>query len=150
MNNNQQETSDTEYPINANIQIQKSDTHFRGVFAKTPFKKGELIERCPMVPLANRSRYQNDSVIWDYLYGHTNCSCQECKNHGFVFYMVLGYGMIYNHNDQPNAIWIFQYDKLYADLIAETDIEHNQEIFVSYGTKYWEHREQKVENAKNN
>lgn len=139
-----------DYPINSKTKIGESKIHLRGVFSTTTIQKGELIERCPLVPLLNRSRYQHDATIWDYLYGHTNCSCQECKNHGFVFYMVLGYGMIYNHDDNPNASWVFYYDKLYADLIAEKNIETDQEIFVSYGTKYWEAREQKVDDAKNN
>jgi uncharacterized protein len=136
-----------EYPINNKVFIGKSDVHFRGVIASQPVKIGEIIERCPLVPLSNRSRYQYDPTVWNYMYGHTNCDCKECKNHGFVFYMVLGYGMIYNHKDEPNASWVFHYDHFYADLIASKDIEKEEEIFVSYGDKYWENREKY--NAKN-
>lgn len=148
--NTKPETKAVEYQVNTNVRISESDVHYRGVFSISEIKKGDLIERCPMVPLSNRSRYQQDPTIWDYMYGHTDCPCQECKNHGFIFYMILGYGMIYNHHESPNSSWTFHYDHLYADLIAEVDIQKDQEVFVSYGRKYWESRQTKVDDAKNN
>jgi len=108
----------------------------RGVFATTDISEGELIERCPMVKMGWRANYQKDPVIWQYLYSH-RCDCNDCKNHGPLFYMVLGYGMIYNHQDYPNADWKFDYDKLYADVIANKNIAKDEEIFVSYGNNYF-------------
>ena len=108
----------------------------RGVLATADIAAGELIERCPMVKMGWRSNYLKDPVIWQYLYSH-RCDCNECKNHGSSFYMVLGYGMIYNHQDYPNADWKFEYDKLYADVIANKSIAKDEEIFVSYGNNYF-------------
>lgn len=108
----------------------------RGVLATADISAGELIERCPMVKMAWRSNYLKDPVIWQYLYSQ-RCNCNDCKNHGSTFYMVLGYGMIYNYQDIPNADWKFEYDKLYADVIANKDILKGEEIFVSYGSGYF-------------
>lgn len=142
---------DIEFLQQTKIKLGFSNIHFRGVFATADINSGEIIERCPMVPLAFRSRYHNDPQIWEYLYTQPICPCNECKNHGFVFYMVLGYGMMYNHQDTPNTRWHFDYSKLIADVIAERDIKTGEEIFVSYGDKYFKNREKIDQNyAKDN
>lgn len=133
------------------IKIDYSPIHFRGIFATDDIKSGEIIERCPMVPLAFRSRYHSDPQIWDYLYSQPMCPCSECKNHGFVFHMVLGYGMLYNHQDIPNTKWSFNFQQLFADVVAVKDISKGEEIFVSYGDKYFKNREKSGQpDAKNN
>lgn len=135
-----------EFLQSTKIKIGLSDIHFRGIFATKDIYSGEVIERCPLVPMAHRSKYQQDPQIWEYLYSQPMCPCNECKNHGFVFYMVLGYGMLYNHQDAPNTKWHFDYPNLIADVIAERDIKANEEIFVSYGTKYFLNKEKKTSN----
>lgn len=111
-----------------------------GVFATEDINEGDVVERCPMVKLAWRSNYIHDPSIWKYCYGQPRCDCSDCKNHGGFMWMVLGYGMIYNHQDIPNTKWVFNYDKAYADVIATKPITGGQEIFVSYGTSYWRNR----------
>ena len=54
--------------------------------------------------------------------------------------MVLGYGMVYNHQDIPNTKWEFKYNLEYADVVASKDIKKGQEIFVTYGTEYFKNR----------
>lgn len=131
------------------IEVRLSDVHFRGVFAKTHISKNQIIEECPIVPLSNRSRYHNDPAVINYMYANKNCDCSECKNHGYIYYMVLGYGMLYNHNETPNAQWNFDYKNFIAKLVAVQDIQESEEIFVSYGK---EHMVNYIgsENAKNN
>jgi hypothetical protein len=55
--------------------------------------------------------------------------------------MVLGYGMIYNHQDTPNTLWKFRYKDLVADVIASKKIKNGEEIFVSYGSDYFRGKE---------
>jgi len=137
---------------NPYLEIRLSPIHYRGVYVNSKIKKGNILEQCPMVPLTNRSRYQNDQTIWDYLYANKNCDCKECQVHGVVFYMILGYGMIYNHGEKPNASWEFNYDDLIATLMATEDIEENTEILVSYGPDYFKTRPgyNQTSDAKNN
>lgn len=118
------------------IEVRLSDVHFRGVFAKTTIAKDQIIEECPLVPLSNRSRYHNDPTIINYVYANKNCDCTECKTHGFIYYMTLGYGMLYNHSENPNAQWHFDYKNLIAKLIATTEINRSDEIFISYGNEH--------------
>ena len=134
------------------IKVGLSDIEGRGVFATREIKEGDIIERCPMVPLAFRSRYHSDPQIYKYLYSQPTCPCNECKNHGFKFHMVLGYGMLYNHQDNANTEWQFDFPNHLADIIAIKDIKSGDEIFVDYGNKYF-NDQQKIENtdnAKNN
>jgi len=134
------------------IKVGFSDIEGRGIFSIRDIKEGDLIERCPMVPLGFRSRYHSDPQIYKYLYSQPTCPCNECKVHGFKFYMVLGYGMIYNHQDNPNTEWQFDFPNLVADVMAIKDIPSGKEIFVDYGTKYFNDQPkiENTDNAKNN
>ena len=109
----------------------------RGVFALDDIKKGNIIERCPLIEMAYRSKYQLDPQIFGYMYAQPPCSCPECDKHGFILHMALGYGMMYNHQDDPNALWKFNYTQLLGDVIAVKDIMRGDEIFVSYGNCYF-------------
>lgn len=127
-----------EYLPAGNIILGDSGIHGRGVFALKNFKAGEIIERCPLVEMANRSKYQIDSQVYAYMYAQPPCECDECEKHGFIFHMALGYGMMYNHQDNPNALWKFNYTQLLGDVIAIKDIIAGQEIFVNYGNCYFD------------
>jgi SET domain-containing protein len=110
-----------------------------GVVATKDIEPGELVERCYMVPLAHRGRYQNDPQIKRYLYSN-RCPCDQCMIHGGTMYMVLGYGMIYNHQDAPNTEWSFHWDRNYADIHCIKHIKTGEEVFVSYGPNYFKDR----------
>ncbi len=129
-----------EYLKPSKIIVNYSGIEGIGVFATQDIKEGEVVERCPMVRLGWRSNYVHDPVIWKYLYTQPKCDCTDCKNHGFIFWMVLGYGMIYNHQDIPNTKWKFNYKQSIADVVASKDIKAGEEIFVSYGSTYFKNR----------
>jgi SET domain-containing protein len=129
-----------DFIVPTKIQVQHSPVEGRGVFATVDIKEGDIIERCPMVRLGYRSNYHHDPIIWKYVYTQPKCECNDCKNHGKYIWMVLGYGMIYNHQDIPNTKWVFKYNSEYADVVASKDIPKGKEIFVSYGTEYFKNR----------
>ncbi len=115
----------------------------RGVVATQDISQYEVIERCPLIPLMNRSRYQLEPAVWKYCYPKPLCDCSECKNHGFLFFMVAGYGMIYNHQDENNVDMAFNFPKLYVDIIAKKPIKAGEEIFVNYGEEYFKNMPKK-------
>lgn len=119
------------------IKLGHSRIHGRGVFASKNIKRGEIIERCPLIQMENRSKYQTDGTVYSHMYAQPPCDCYECTNHGFLFFMAFGYGMLYNHQDKPNALWKFNYTQLFGDVIAVKDISADEEIFVSYGNMYF-------------
>jgi len=128
-----------ELPKPTKIQLGYSKVHFRGVFATEDIESEELIERCPMVPLDFRTKYHKDTQLYNYLYTH-KCPCDDCKKHGSIFLMVLGYGMLYNHQDTPNTVWNFNYKEKVADVVATMPIKKGEEIFVSYGAQYFNNK----------
>ncbi len=101
----------------------------RGVYAKKLFKKDDIIEKAPYI--------EDDinvfkGVIHDYIFTKKN------TNNAVV---AFGYASIYNHSDNPNAIWTVTDD--YVVIKAVKDIYPDDEIFVSYGSQYWNTRKLK-------
>lgn len=121
------------------IVLGKSAIHGIGVFATQSIQPGELVERCPMVPLSFRTNYHKDSKLYEYLYSNGEHN-SESEKHGYPMCMVLGYGMIYNHQDNPNANWKFNWAENYTDLVAQRFIAKGEEIFTHYGEYYFSHR----------
>lgn len=118
-----------------NLIINESKIHGRGVFATEPIKDGTLIERCPILKLDFPSKYHCDLKILDYAFARP--SDKNWQDHGWDLYMIMGYGMMYNHQDIPNASITFDYDKNYADITATRDITSGTEICISYGPMYF-------------
>ena len=114
-----------------------------GVFAREIIRPNELIERCPLIPLDFRAKYIGDRMIWSNCVPRA-CECDECKKHGPQIYMVLGNGMLYNHQDTNNATIKFDYEKGFADVVALEIIQKNQEIFINYGPKFFNNVPKKV------
>ena len=97
----------------------------RGVFAGKDFDEDEIIEKAPYI------EDDNNKVLGttrDYLFGKLNGKSV----------VAFGYASIYNHMDNPNAIWDVLDD--YMEIKATRPIKKDEEIFVSYGDKYWETR----------
>lgn len=131
--------SRTELKVPTKIKLGYSDVHFRGVFATSDIDEGELIERCPIAILAWRTNYQKDPVVWEYMYTNS-CPCEECKRHGAHFVMVMGWGQIYNHQDNNNASMNINTKQQIADVVAKRKILKGEEIFISYGSRYFQGR----------
>jgi SET domain-containing protein len=50
---------------------------------------------------------------------------------------------MYNHSNTPNALWhIINENQMSIQIIK--DIKKDEEILVSYGTKYWKTRNLKI------
>jgi SET domain-containing protein len=90
-----------------------------------------------MIKLDFSSKYHCDLQVLDYVYAKPCRPCDNCRQHGYDLYMIMGYGMVYNHQDNANANISFDYDNLYADITAIKDINQDQEIFISYGPMYF-------------
>ena len=123
------------------ITVGYSNVEGIGVFAVKNISKGDIVERCPIVDFGWRSNYLNDPTILKYCYFQAQCDCNDCKNHGSIVWMVLGYGMIYNHQDLPNTKWSFNYQQRYADIVATKNIVAGEEIFVTDGSRHFNNRQ---------
>lgn len=111
------------------ITVGMSPVHGQGVFATRAIAKGEIIERCPYIvidddDLAEANRLQ------DYLF--------TSPDQPGDYLCVLGYGMMYNHSDTPNAEWEIDDDDIqFVRFTALKPISDREEIFQNYGQEYW-------------
>ncbi|HSX09320.1 MAG TPA: SET domain-containing protein-lysine N-methyltransferase [Candidatus Saccharimonadales bacterium] len=97
----------------------------RGVFAKVAIKKGETIERCPVIDVPKHdTSVVGESTLVEYFYffGTKRTRIQ----------VVLGFGSIYNHTYSPNATYKEQRKEMAVDFIALKDIKKDEEITVNY------------------
>jgi hypothetical protein len=99
----------------------------RGVFATRRFAKGELVERCPTVELP---RSEVTGRLNDYVYSSVN--------DGDVL-VVLGYGMLYNHSENPNLEYTQERPSTIEFLALQT-VRPGEELTIDYGDEWWETR----------
>lgn len=115
---------------NPNVYVAKSKYKGRGVFASHHISMGEEIEVCPIL-LEKKNRIPHNNVVTDYVFS-TGVEGEVA--------LALGYCGLINHDDKYNARWIIDRETRKVTIVALTDISKGQEIFVSYGDKYWETR----------
>jgi len=114
------------------IEIKESKLHNQGVFASKDILVDEIIEICPLLQLGWRVKYQSDPVIKQYIWLNISCNCKDCKEHGFVAYIPLGYGSLYNHSDDENVSVEINWEEQTALFRASKTILVGEELFLNY------------------
>ncbi|VWU50190.1 histone-lysine N-methyltransferase, putative [Hepatocystis sp. ex Piliocolobus tephrosceles] len=147
--------------IQNKIYVGKSAYSGLGIFALEDIPKNELIEICPTIKINNKDVPEK---LIDYLFENK----KENKNEQIVElmtekkenlnykYFPLGYGILYNHSDNANALVHFVSAQTKDDVTtesiisnevmlfcAQTNIKKNEEICISYGQTWWENRDWK-------
>jgi SET domain-containing protein len=108
------------------IEVKRVKGKGRGVFARRLIRKGELIEKVPM-------------IVFPAEEFETGLSGTRLANYCFAWgrgtvALALGYGSIYNHSYRPNA----RYDDVgprTKTFTALRDIKPGEEITVNYNGK---------------
>jgi len=111
------------------IEIKTSPGKGMGVFAIDVIEKGELIEECHLVKLPTK-KWEKSRLLDDYRF----CYPQGPDWNEYV--IPLGYGCIYNHDDNNNAMWRNSPNKRAFDFYALRKIEIGEEICTNYGKDY--------------
>ncbi len=97
----------------------------RGVFAVRDIKKGEIIEKCPIIEVSK----------------HDTSNLKESLLVTYFFYfgkkkdrlaVVLGFGSLYNHSYKPNATFNVKTAEKIVDFIALNNIKKDTEITFNY------------------
>ena len=96
----------------------------RGLFATKNIKKGEIIEKCPVLALTPKERLNAEKTLLNY-YIYPWRSTRGAS-------VVLGYGSIINHSFDPNADWKQNFKSNTMVYRAIKDISKGQEITVNY------------------
>lgn len=118
------------------IEIRKSPIHGYGVFAKEIIEANELLEETRLLKLGHRSNYNHDPVLKDYVWAGKDDS-EQSQLHGNTQYLALGFGSLYNHSDAPNTIQDLNFETEIITIKARQPIQKDEEIFISYGKKYF-------------
>ena len=100
----------------------------RGAFAEKDFKKGEVIEVCPLI--TDYKKNFEKSKIKDYTFRSKFKPDQEV--------IVFGMCSMYNHSDNFNVA--HNQDPENMIYTAARDIKKGEELYVNYGKNYWNSR----------
>jgi SET domain-containing protein len=112
--------------------LKKSPIHGLGVFATEPIYEGEIIEICPVIDM-ELNMNENSSIMNRYRFNWPQGSSKPEKQ-----VLPVGYGMIYNHSETPNASWRSNFDNNSFEFYAIKNIKTDEEIFTWYGdVSYW-------------
>jgi len=113
------------------IEVKESPNKGLGVFAKEKIFSGETIETTPLLKLKVQ---HNSDVLSDYRFYYPR------QGNTQTYVVALGYGSLYNHNNQNNADWRDGGDMIF-EFFALRDIEPGEEIYLKYGgSEYFNQR----------
>jgi len=97
-----------------------------GVFANNIIKKDEIIEDCYSLLIHNTNL--DYEPYYFYFKGDTKL-------------LPLGFGCIYNHNNDPNIYWkVVDENNRIIRFYAITDIKVGDELCHNYGPNYWKNK----------
>lgn len=115
----------------SNIILKESPIHGLGVFATENIKEGEIIEVCYLIDMEIDVSKPSE-ILERYRFNWPQGSTPQ------KLVLPTGYGMIYNHSENPNASWRSNFDNGTFEFYAISDIEVGEEIFTWYGdVNYW-------------
>lgn len=97
----------------------------RGVFARTPLRAGELIERVPVIAVPRAQLEFLEKTVLSYY----SFSWGPELNDGAI---AAGFGCFYNHSYEPNAHFIKLINDGVIDFVAIRAIRQGEEITVNY------------------
>ena len=105
------------------ITVRSTKKKGRGCFALKNFRKGEIIEKCPLLLLTRKECTICERTLLDYYIYAWN------KPYGAI---LLGYGFIYNHSEIPNAVYERDYHDKFMVYRAIKPIHRGEEVCVNY------------------
>ena len=97
----------------------------RGVFTSKAFRKGELLEVCPVLVFNPTERELLDqTLLYNYMFIWGEEDVQSA--------LALGYGSMYNHSRTPNVRYLADYENATLEIHAYRDIAAGEELCFNY------------------
>jgi SET domain-containing protein len=121
------------------ITVKKSNIESagNGVFGEKDFKQGDIIEICPIV-VDDKSNHKNGPIN-DYFFD--GALFDSDSQLGKKVVLPLGYGGMFNHSDDPNCTYMIDNYTNKMIFAAKKDIKSGEEIFIDYGSGWWNTRD---------
>ncbi len=110
--------------MNLGFDIKRIKGKDRSVIATRDFKKGEIIESCPVITLTPTERKHVEKTLMNY-YIYPWKSTRSAS-------LVFGYGSLINHSFTPNADWKQDFKAQTMVYRAIKPIKKGEEITVNY------------------
>ena len=106
-----------------------------GVYTDRFIFEGDVVEECHWVGVPDADIAQNP--MNDYVF---SLDREDMPGEGEWVAVVLGFGMIYNHAEEPNLLHLHDRDRGVFTYYAARDIEPGEQLCVSYGKQWWKDR----------
>ena len=100
------------------------------VLAKTQYAKGEIIEIQPIIFVGLEAKAV--PRLKDFIF--------EIDKTKGTYGIVLGYGSLYGHNENPNVTFAYNSKNRQMYFIAARTIQAGEELTINYGKDYWDER----------
>ena len=112
------------------IKVEDSSIHGHGVFAITSIANGETIERCTYLVIDDDD-LKDANRLNDYLFNSPGAEGD--------YLLIMGHGMLYNHDDNPNAAGKLMMI-IALSILCHARYQWQKEILHDYGSEYWDTR----------
>lgn len=106
------------------VYLGRSPVHGNGVFANRDFAADDLIEEAPVLGMDRTDAL----ALANYVFNDPGDKTRV--------FLAFGYGSIYNHDDSPNAKFVFR-SRDALSFVATRPIRRDEEITVNYGSTFW-------------
>jgi hypothetical protein len=108
----------------AKLKVKKSSLHGHGVYAEEDIQSGQIVEECRVLVCQ-----VEDPNFINYQYAF-----------GEKYAILLGYGCLYNHADDPNIKRFHDEEYNISTFIATRFIKQGEELLQSYGENWFSSR----------
>ena len=107
------------------LEIKNTKNKGRGVFAARDFSEGDLIETCDVIECPEQDTALIDKTfLYNYYF---NWGPKRNK-----VAIALGYGSLYNHSYEPNAVYTKDFEKNLLTFECLKPIQKGEEVLVHY------------------
>ena len=112
------------------VEYSKKNNGSYVVLAKTQFAKGEIVEIAPIIFVGLETKAV--PRLKDYIF--------EINKSKGQYGIVLGYGSLYSHNENPNITFAYNSKNRQMYFFAAKTINAGAELTIDYGKDYWSER----------
>lgn len=124
------------------IEVRASPVHRYGVFAKEDILEEEILEECAYLPVTDthdEELLKHVPPLTDGLRDYVFSIPEGIREKEGMYFkrntsaVALGYGSLYNHSEEPNVEFIFDFAHDLFVFTATKRVSRDEELFISYG-----------------